>query len=262
MKNVVKSLGYILVYFVVQFFMNVVFMMTAVLSDGLNTDTGLMNYTTERLLLITLLGNLLMVLLCAGYFKIRKRKILEEVRAVKVPFCKYLLPAGLAFAFSFVWALVTYDVTFDNSVMITSSVYFYSAAVPYLGEVLKVLALLVSAPVVEEFVCRGILIPKLEKSFSPLVAIVISAVLFGIMHLMAGGWMLAVGATLMGMVLGLIYVRTGSLWVVIVAHAFANLPDFILPLFGELNVWVRWGLTVVFAVLFVLGMVRFIKEKK
>jgi len=261
MKNLVKSIGYILVYFVVQFMINVVFMLTAVFTDGLSTEKGLMNYTTERLLLITLLGNLLMVAICVLYFKIRKRKVFTEVRAVKKPFGKYLLPVGVAFAFSFIWALVTYGMKFDNSIMIMESAYFYSSAVPYLGEVLKVIALLVSAPVVEEFVCRGILIPKLEKSFSPIVAVLISSVLFGLMHLMAGGFILAVGATMMGIVFGLIYVKTGSLWPAIAAHAFANLPDFILPLFGELNSWVRGGLLVVFVALFAVGMMRLYREK-
>ena len=118
MKNLVKSIGYILVYFVVQFMINVVFMLTAVFTDGLSTEKGLMNYTTERLPLITLLGNLLMVAICVLYFKIRKRKVFTEVRAVKIPFGKYLLPVGMAFAFSFIWALVTYGMKFDNSIMI------------------------------------------------------------------------------------------------------------------------------------------------
>ena len=99
MKNLVKSIGYILVYFAVQFLINVIFMLTAVISDGLSTEKGLMNYTTERLLLITILGNLLMVAICVVYFKIRKRKVFTEVRAVKIPFVKYLLPVGMAFAF-------------------------------------------------------------------------------------------------------------------------------------------------------------------
>lgn len=262
MKNIFKSMGYILVYFVIQFLMQFALMMSAAISQGIESETVLMNYSAERLLLMTILANLLMVLVCGVYFKLRKRNIAAEVRAAKVGVQSYIMPVILAFSFSFAWAMVTYNVTFDNSTMIIVSAYHYSNWVPYLGEVLKVVALLISAPVTEEFVCRGILIPKLEKSHSPLIAVMISAVAFGLMHLMAGGVILALGATLMGVVFGFIYVKTKSLWPAIAAHMFANLPDFIIPLFGTLSPLVRWGLFVVFAAIFAICMVRFLKKSR
>lgn len=263
MKNLGKAIGYFAVYFLVQFLMQSAFMMAAAFSKGYNTEAGMISYSSDRILLITILSNLLLVVMFALYFKVRKRKVAEEVRAVKVPLTKYILPLELAFSFSFVWALVTYDVTFDNSIMLSRSAAFYSEKVPFLGTVLMVIALLISAPVTEEFICRGILISKLENSYSSIVAVIITSLIFGVMHLMAGGVVLAVGAALMGAVFGIIFVKTKSLLPAIAAHMAANLPDFILPLFGdEMNGYVRWGMMVVFAVVFVVCLVKFLREQE
>lgn len=262
MKNVWKAVGYFGVYFLVQFLMQSGFMMVAATVEGVNTEAGLLSYTAQRLLLITILSNLLVVGIFCLYFKLRKRKISEEVGAEKVGIKTYLMPVVLAFSFSFVWTLLTMDVKFANSIMIAQSETFYSAQIPYLGMVLKILALLVSAPIAEEFICRGIMITKLKQSYSDWIAVAVSAVIFGLMHLMAGGATLAVGAGLMGLVFGVIYVKTKSLWPAVVAHAFANLPDFILPVFGEMNAVVRWVMTAVSAVVFVVCMAKYVRGDK
>jgi len=66
----------------------------------------------------------------------------------------------------------------------------------------------------------------LKESFSARSAILISSLFFGMMHLSVGGIHLAVGAIAMGFVLAVIYEKTGSICVAVVAHAIANLPDF------------------------------------
>ena len=62
-------------------------------------------------------------------------------------------------------------------------------------------------------------------------AIILSSLLFGLMHVLAGGLVLAVGAVLMGLVFALIFAKTNSLPACIIAHAAANLPDLVTYLF-------------------------------
>lgn len=87
---------------------------------------------------------------------------------------------------------------------------------------------MIIAPISEEIVFRGIVYTRVEKTAKPIVAIIISAVLFGVIHFMAGGGILVVGAIVMGAVLSFAFYRYHSLPLCIIAHMVANVPDFIL----------------------------------
>ncbi len=83
-----------------------------------------------------------------------------------------------------------------------------------------VILAVVMAPVFEEVVFRGIIQKGLiNGGLSPMKAIWISAILFGLIH--GNPWQL-VGAILLGYVLGLVYHKTKSLLMPIVLHAFNN----------------------------------------
>jgi len=78
---------------------------------------------------------------------------------------------------------------------------------------------------------RGVVYTRIENAVGSKSAIIISSLLFGLMHVSAGGLILAIGAALMGLVFALIFAKTNSLWVCIVAHSFANIPDLVLYLY-------------------------------
>lgn len=79
----------------------------------------------------------------------------------------------------------------------------------------------IMAPLFEEIIFRGIIMKGLlNKGMKPLTAIVISALLFGLVH--GNPWQL-IGAVLLGCVLGLVYYKTKSLLLPILLHAFNNL---------------------------------------
>lgn len=83
-------------------------------------------------------------------------------------------------------------------------------------------------------------------------AVLISAAFFGIVHLPAGGVVLALGATLMGICFGIVFVRTKSLYAAIIAHAFANLPDFVMQFLPEMQFGMRAVLALAAAVVSVV----------
>jgi hypothetical protein len=75
----------------------------------------------------------------------------------------------------------------------------------------------------EELVVRGILLPALAKPFGPAVAVVGSSLVFAMLHdPYRHLFTLAVG-----LVLGVLRLRTGSLWPPIVAHATLNTLTFL-----------------------------------
>lgn len=97
---------------------------------------------------------------------------------------------------------------------------------------LKIVSAVIFAPVVEEIMMRGILLNRLESRFPKWVAVVVSAALFGAMHL---NWTQGIFAGVFGLVLGLLYVRTRSLWLCILAHAANNLWATLLPMVNWSN---------------------------
>lgn len=85
---------------------------------------------------------------------------------------------------------------------------------------LMILVVGIIGPICEELMFRGIVFHRLKDWVKPQVAIVISALLFGIYH---GNVVQFFYATCMGVMLAIIYDKTGTLWISIVAHIAANL---------------------------------------
>ena len=75
------------------------------------------------------------------------------------------------------------------------------------------------APVVEEYLLRGLLLDRMLQHRSPRMAIFLSALLFGLMHLIPAHVFMAF---FMGLALGYVYYRTRSLALVILLHLINN----------------------------------------
>ena len=86
------------------------------------------------------------------------------------------------------------------------------------GIMLTMIATCVVPALIEEFACRGILMGALKK-YGNGFAVFASAVLFGIMH---GNFRQIPFAFLVGLVLGFVTIKSGSLWPAIFIHAFNN----------------------------------------
>lgn len=80
-----------------------------------------------------------------------------------------------------------------------------------------------AAPVLEELFFRGILLKGLLRNYRPAVAIGQSALLFGLMHMSPSQ---SIATALMGVVLGWLYYRTGSVRLCIGLHMLNNLLAF------------------------------------
>jgi membrane protease YdiL (CAAX protease family) len=79
--------------------------------------------------------------------------------------------------------------------------------------------LTVIAPLVEEFICRGWLMPALLVRWRPSRAIALSALVFGVMHL--NPWQFFY-ALYLGAWLAWVYARTRSVWPCVAGHAVNN----------------------------------------
>ncbi len=92
------------------------------------------------------------------------------------------------------------------------------------------LSVVIVAPVIEEIIFRGIILDGLLKRYSPQKSIIISSLLFGIVHL--NPWQFA-GAFLIGIFIGWVYYKTGKLTLAILIHFVNNLIGFIPVYFAD-----------------------------
>jgi membrane protease YdiL (CAAX protease family) len=83
----------------------------------------------------------------------------------------------------------------------------------------RALLLVVIAPISEELLFRGIILRGLLSRYRPAAAVVLTALLFAILH--ANPWQFF-SALFLGIVFGWFYLRTGSIALCILAHAMAN----------------------------------------
>ena len=82
-----------------------------------------------------------------------------------------------------------------------------------------VLDVVIIGPILEELICRGIILKGLLTRYSPKWAIIISTIIFGLLHEFP---LQMCGAFLIGLFLGWIYYKTKSIGTVILLHSFAN----------------------------------------
>lgn len=83
----------------------------------------------------------------------------------------------------------------------------------------------VAGPILEEVLFRGIILDGLLKKYSPVKSILISSLLFGLVHL--NPWQFVAGL-IMGSFMGWIYFKTHSLLPCIIVHATANLTGYLM----------------------------------
>lgn len=102
------------------------------------------------------------------------------------------------------------------------------------------IAIVIAAPILEELIFRGIILDGLLKRYSPAKSIIISSVLFGIVHL--NPWQF-IGTLIIGLFLGWIYYKTRKLTLTIIIHFVNNLIAFMMMLFTDAETMMNKSLT-------------------
>ena len=118
-------------------------------------------------------------------------------------------------------------------------------------------------PVAEELVFRGIVLSRLNLGFSITPAIILSALMFGIYH---GNLVQGIYGTLMGLLIGYVYIKYDALVYPILVHSGANILIFIITsLHLPLSLTARYEIMgisgIVFLITFVFLYNQFSKNK-
>lgn len=126
---------------------------------------------------------------------------------------------------------------------------------------LNFLCVALMAPVLEEFLCRGLVLRGIVRNGgSPSVAILVSALFFALIH---GNLWQAIPAFLLGVLFGYVYYKTDCLWLSVIMHFTNNCTSLVISRIegiAEDATWMSvmpigcyWVLFVFFAIALVLG---------
>jgi len=98
-----------------------------------------------------------------------------------------------------------------------SVIYSDGQTYPVIANILSFLSVVVIAPITEEVAFRGFLLNRLAYKFSTTKAIILSSILFGVVHPEP------ISAIVFGIGMCVLYLRSHSLWIPILCHALSNL---------------------------------------
>jgi len=273
MKNFWKQLGkaicYFLLYFGVQnlvgfgytFYYSFKASFEAAQSGGVPDVEAITLGSVEYLLknqnnLVNISGIIIITFLIL-FFLIRKKNVLTEAKIAKTNGKYIFLGIGLGFGYML-------TANFGLSLLPESWLEAYAAQSNMLlegSDFAIILSTVIMAPVVEELIFRGLMLSRLRKGMSDWAAILVSALIFGLAH----GQILWMSYTfIMGILLGLVAVKSESLLPSLALHMIFNLGGVVLTLLpGEIaSTGLYIAMLVIGVVTTVALLVVLLKQKK
>jgi uncharacterized protein len=145
----------------------------------------------------------------------------------KVSWLKIIGLTVLVLAFSLGSGLVLLSLLsylFPSLVMIftqSSKVEDLAASAALADKVGLFLVLVVFAPLTEEFLFRGIILNRWSQKWGMAKSLLATSLFFGFLHANP------VGLSMFGLVMGLLYLRTQTLWIPVICHTLNNLVVFL-----------------------------------
>lgn len=90
----------------------------------------------------------------------------------------------------------------------------------------------VLAPIIEEILMRGVVLGGLKSSYGTVTALLISATLFALLHF---NMVQTLSAFVCGIVLGLLYIKTNSVFCCMIAHSGYNLISYVVMIYPQIR---------------------------
>lgn len=223
--NLGKALLYLLLFLGAQVAVSMLYSAAASLYymlqsgfTGMEDFPGMTQQVTDLVLActgqISLISGLLTLLVLAVFFLLRRKNPFREVGLVAAP--GRCVAAGGAMA-----PILYIAVSLIMTLLPEAWMEDYadaSAALNDTGIVMAVATVLI-APIVEEVIFRGLVLSRLKRVMPGWLSVVLSALLFGVCHGQAV-WMAYAFA--LGLLFGVMTLRTGSIWPSLIAHVVFN----------------------------------------
>ena len=229
-KNIAAGIGYfalffgvnLMVSFVVEFIYGFKAGLEMALTSGVFDEQafmeGLMEFVNKYSTLMTMAYQILALGIIWLIFKLRKKKFHQEVTFIAFD-KKSIVPIlimGVAVQFFVSYAMELLPIPED---MMNAYVQASSPLLQDQNLLIQIVALAVIAPIAEEVVFRGLILSRFKKAMPTVLAIVLSSVLFGLVHMQL---LWIIYATLMGMLLAVVAEQEKSIGASILLHMAIN----------------------------------------
>ncbi len=159
---------------------------------------------------------------------------------LRLPSWRYLiLGASLALTLNPLVAVLRWliEYLFPMPELVKSQLGHLLESIPNVGTALLVLAIVPA--ICEEVAFRGFILSGLQRDYRPASALVLSAFLFGFLHVLMSLFQQLFNATLLGIVLGLLAMRSRSLLPGILFHVINNSMAIVMGQLGESRLGLR-----------------------
>ena len=211
-----RALCYLLLFFLSQTLVTLVYSATisiyAMLNPGLSIDPVTLIYAcTDQISLISGLATLIVL---AAFFLLRRKQPLGE--------CGFRAAHGrFVFTAAALTPLLYAAVSLILGLLPEAWLESYAQAAAALNQkgLLMAAATVLVAPVVEEVIFRGLILSRLARVIPGWLAVLLSALLFGVCH---GQIVWMAYAFVLGVVFGFFTLRAKSLWPSLCAHVLFN----------------------------------------
>lgn len=199
--------------------------------------------------------------------KINRLRIDDVIHIKKTNFAESIMISisGMCFVIVFNILLTLMNLNLSLFDGFENTMADYGTPTGIVGNILYFVCIAIIPPIIEEFIFRGAILGTLQKKFGDALAIIVSAVLFGLMH---ANFVQTPVTFLTGLVLGYITVKTGSIIPSIFLHfvnnSFAVISEFVMNALDNEIIFnlVDLGCSILFIVLGLIFASKLIKKYK
>ena len=211
-----KALCYLLLFLISQVLVSGAYAITAALYTEMNPNlhidpTELTLFCTDQ---ISLISGLLTLLVIAVFFLLRHKNPLRETGFRSTP-ARCVCAAGAMMPI--MYAVIIFILSVIPEAWLAD--YIEAASALSQDSIIMAVATVLVAPLVEETIFRGLILSRLRQAIPGWLSVVISALLFGVCH---GQIVWMCYAFILGLLLGMIALRSNSLWPSLLAHILFN----------------------------------------
>lgn len=251
--NYIKIAGRILLYLIIYYGFQLLFFIIlgvdALLKGLSNGEMESYIYKNSGLMMI-----LSMIISLVIYFFIlrnRENNVFRRYNFKNIGIKNVISIVIICIAFSMILSgIVEYVIKFFPSYNETSKMISMS-----MNSILGVLAVLICAPIFEEILFRGMILGEIKGKINITAVIIIQGILFGIYHM---NLFQSIYAGVLGILLGFLCVKTGSIVGSIIAHITFNIcGSTILPYLVDLSGKFAFLYIIAGAIIFIISIYKF-----
>ncbi len=194
---------------------------TVILALGNGNQEETMNLAMKYNFIVTFVLDGVILFILLYFFKKDSRRLISVKMKITPIHWLVIIICGVSACLA-----VNYLISLSGLIQIFYEQYEEISNLLYYGNIWQeVILMAIAAPALEEVLFRGLIYKRLRTYCTYPVALVISALLFGVYH---GNVVQGVYAFLLGMVMAFLYERFRTIWAPILFHASANLISVII----------------------------------